>query len=373
MKVLIISQHIFPIQTPRSNRTTELAKELARLGHEVTVYAVLGNYNYSDFTKKYAITIKNIPLRWQRKTYNSDGVKEKNLLDQIMGKLLGKIFEFPNIEFKYIIPLIFKNETKADLLISIADPHQIHWGCAKAKIKKPSVFPKNWIADCGDPFMANNTTKNHFKYFSKNEKLFCSLCNFITVPVNEAINAYYPEFKDKIHIIPQGFSFELPLIKTNTEPNNIPTFAYAGTFYKDIRNPTLFLDYLSKLKINFKFIIYTNFKELVIPYKKILKNKLEIKDTVERNQLIDELKKVDFLINLENVNSPNQAPSKLIDYSIISKPILSINTTSIDEKLINAFLSGDYTKQYIVKNIEQYHISNIANKFLSLINNQNTE
>ena len=49
--ILIISQHIFPKQTPRAHRTTELAIELSRQGYDVTVYAVLGKYNYYDFAK----------------------------------------------------------------------------------------------------------------------------------------------------------------------------------------------------------------------------------------------------------------------------------------------------------------------------------
>ena len=53
MKILIISQHIFPIQTPRAIRTTELVKELTRQGHKVIVYAVLGKYNYSGFEKEF--------------------------------------------------------------------------------------------------------------------------------------------------------------------------------------------------------------------------------------------------------------------------------------------------------------------------------
>ena len=37
-----------------------------------------------------------------------------------------------------------------------------------------------------------------------------------------------------------------------------------------------------------------------------------------KSELLEELSKMDFLINLANVNRPNQIPSKLIDYSIRS-------------------------------------------------------
>lgn len=366
MKILIIAQHIFPIQTPRSHRTTELIKEFARQGHNITVYAVLGKYDYSIFEKQYNVTVKKNPIKWQISTYNSDGNGKRTLLDKILGKLLGKLLQFPNIEFLFNIPSIIKKEKQVDLLISIADPHHIHWGCARAKKKHFKIFPKLWIADCGDPFMENGKTKYHYKYFAKFEKSFCSLCDFITVPISSAIDAYYPEYRHKIKVIPQGFSFDLP-IKENLEPqNNVLTFAYSGTFLKDIRNPKLFLEFLCNLKIDFKFIVFSQFNDLILPYKEILKHKLEIRELINRNELIEVLKTMDFLVNIENFNCPNQSPSKLIDYSIANRPILSINPNNLDFEKINKFLNKDYSNKLIIDNIEQYHISNVVNKFIKL-------
>ena len=60
MKVVIISQHIFPMQTPRAHRTTELIIELAKRGYDVTVYAVLGKYDYTETSWGILINIGNI-------------------------------------------------------------------------------------------------------------------------------------------------------------------------------------------------------------------------------------------------------------------------------------------------------------------------
>ena len=172
MKILVIAQHIFPMQTPRAHRATELAKELSRLGHEVTVYAVLGKYRYNDFEKEYNLKVKNIPIRFQFKPYSSDGFEKRTFIDKVTGRLFGKLFEFPNIEFLFNLPGLIKKEKKHDLLISIADPHHIHWGCARAKLKYPDNFPKKWIADCGDPFFINtNRNEYHYGYYSKFEKI----------------------------------------------------------------------------------------------------------------------------------------------------------------------------------------------------------
>ena len=366
MKILVISQHLFPIQTPRAHRTTELIKELSKQGHEVTVYAVIGKYDYKEFEKSFKLKIKNIPLHFQKHPYNSDGDGKRTFIDKVLGRLLGKVFEFPNIEFMLRVPEILKQEKGFDALITIADPHQIHWGAAKAKKNNPTNFPPVWIADCGDPFMMNSSKNGHLTYFAKYEKMFGKACDYITVPVEEAKNAYYPEFRDKIKVIPQGFEFALE--SNNQMPENkVITFAYAGTFYKDIRNPSAFLDYISSLPSDFKFIVYTLHLELIAPYEVKLGNRIEIRKPLKRELLIEELKTMDFLVNIENVNSPSQIPSKLIDYAIAGRPILSINPVITDQKVIEQFLNKDYSNQYHVKEIEQYQISNVVQKFTQLI------
>ena len=99
MKIVIISQHIFPMQTPRAHRTTELMIELAKRGHDVTVYAVLGKYDYTSFQEETGIKLQSIPIRWQLVPYSSDLKVRRTLLDKVLGKLLNSRFEFPEIEF----------------------------------------------------------------------------------------------------------------------------------------------------------------------------------------------------------------------------------------------------------------------------------
>lgn len=364
MKIIIIAQHILPIQTPRAHRATELAKELARQGNEVVLYAVLGKYDYSDFEKENKLVVKNIPLRTQVIPYNSDGNGRRHFIDKVLGKLFGKLLEFPNIEFKYAIPKIIAKEESFDLVVSIAKPHAIHWGCSRAKKKYPQKFPKKWIADCGDPFMNNGKSKDHFEYYSKNERLFSELCDYITVPVSGAIDGYYPEYRDKIKVIPQGFKFE---IKNDSPPSNkILSFAYSGTFLRDIRNPHKFLAFIAELDVDFRFYVFTQFDELIAPFKEVLGEKLIIKKLVPRDELLAFLSGMDFLVNIENLNSSTQVPSKLIDYAIVGRPILSIHPENIDKQNIKNFFEKNYSGKFVVENIEQYQIKNVANKFIEL-------
>jgi hypothetical protein len=135
---------------------------------------------------------------------------------------------------------------------------------------------------------------------------------------------------------------------------------------RDIRNPEKIFEFLSSYKGVFKFVIYTKYLELVDPYMITLGDKLEIRNQVSREELLSELKKMDFLLNLENENSPGQTPSKLIDYSIANRPILSLQPSKPNLNQLQSFLKGDYSEAYKVKNLEQFKIENVVDKFLDL-------
>jgi hypothetical protein len=361
------------MQTPRAHRTTELMKEFARQGHEVTVYAVLGKYDYSNFLKEFpTIKLKRINLKWMWHPYNSDADGKRYLIDKVLGRLFGKKHLFPNFEFYYRVQEILKNDHSYDAIISIADPHQIHWGVACYRKNNTNHFPKTWIADCGDPFMNNNSTNVYPKKFEKYEHLFCQFADFITVPEEEAKNGYFEEYRNKIKVIPQGFQFERPLENQMEPKNDIPTFGYAGTFYEDIRNPQKFMEQLCQIEQPFKFIIYSNHTKLIEPFKEKLKQKLEIRKGIAREELLFELSKMDFLINLANVNRPNQIPSKLIDYAITSRPTLNIDPQNPNSEEINLFLKKEYRNRLKIENLQRYQIKNVVENFLNLVTSKTT-
>ena len=198
--------------------------------------------------------------------------------------------------------------------------------------------------------MLNNYFLKHIKY--------------LTIPYEDLKIYYNINIQEKIKIIPQGFEINHQ-IKSKQTKNQIPTFAYTGSFIKDFRDPTLLLEYLVQKKERFKFIIYTRAQHFITPYKVLLKDKLEIRDYIPREELLTELRKVDFVVNIQNGNKVDY-PSKLIDYSIAQKPVLNINSFKLDKKKIDAFLSGDYSQSMELPNVEQYDISKVANQFICL-------
>ncbi|MBK9042487.1 MAG: hypothetical protein IPN97_04575 [Saprospiraceae bacterium] len=72
--------------------------------------------------------------------------------------------------------------------------------------------------------------------------------------------------------------------------------------------------------------------------------------------MIKELSKSDFVLNIENSEIKENLPSKLIDYCLSGRPILSIDSNNINYDNIRDFLEGNYTGQLVIENIDAYNI-----------------
>ena len=358
MKILIISKYFYPENTPRAFRTTELALELAARGNKIVIYSdhILTTESMNFFKQK-KISIRKLDRSTKQTT-------QLNLISKLIAVLSKKLFEYPDIKYLPSTLKLLKKEKDFDGLITIAAPHTIHWGAAigRAVLTK---FPRRWVADCGDPYMGNPINKPLF-YFKIFENFFLKKADIITIPIEKARNAYPSKIQHKIKVIPQGFNFdEVPKsFKKNSKSKII--FVYAGSIYSNHRNPTKFLDFLVTLKLNFIFIVYTNNVEFFSKWKSKLGPKIVIKAFISRLELLKKIAEVDFVINFEN-NSTEQLPSKLIDYALVGKPILSVNTSNLDKNSILRFLQGDYQDKMVIANLEQYNIKNIAKQFEELL------
>lgn len=361
-KILIASVSFYPRISPRSFRATEIAKEFAKQGHSVTVLTDMQNFDYTEFRKTHNIEILDFAKeRWPE-------IKGAGLVGKLIRFILNYFILYPDIKLAFLLRNKLATLRGFDLLISIAVPYPVHWGVALSNNSNNNLF-NTWIADCGDPFMGNKETKlGHPFYFHFVEKWFCKKPNFLTVPIKEAIGAFPQICRHKIRVIPQGFNFEEVRISGQTVQNSYPHFSYAGLLSRDIRDPSEFLEYLcSMTNLKFRFIVYTRNIDLIQPFKNRLGDKLEIRDYIPREILLKELARMDFLVNIENINNV-QSPSKLIDYALIGKPILSISPNRFKAFIVDEFLNGNYTNQFIVPDLEIYNIKNVASQFLKLSN-----
>lgn len=359
MKILIVSGIFYPEQTPRTYRTSELAIQFARLGHDVTIVVPGGVFDFDTYSQRHNIRVlKYSPVNYKT---NFTGI---GIVNRIFARVLKQYGCYPHITIVDRVYKLLKDIRKDyDIIVSIAAPHAVHW--AVAKLYRKGIGPaKKWIADCGDPFMLNATES--FRppfYFKSLEKSWCSRCDFITVPTDTSYKGYYPEFKSKIRIIPQAFNFDEVELGVYNK-HDVPTFAFSGAFILNRRDPRPFLDYLIANKKKFKAIFYTKQNGFLEKYKQY-GDMIEIRDYVPRLQLLKDLSEMDFLLNLENGTSV-QTPSKLIDYALTRRPILSVDSQNLDIDTINQFFDGDYSNCKRIDNIDRYNIKIVANQFLSL-------
>jgi hypothetical protein len=365
-KVLIICRSFYPENTPRAFRAAELAKEMCRQGHDVTLYTLKKNAYHLPLEKEFGMKIKDLGPLSLLPVKVATGSKLAVLFKRVINRALLLLVEYPDIELMFKVKQALKKESGYDLMISIAVPHPIHWGVAWAVNKKNSIAT-TWVGDCGDAYMGviKHDSFGKMFYFKYLEKWFCKKADYIAIPnINMKVN-YYPEFHYKIKEIPQGFKFEEALIKKAAPYNKVPVFAFAGIFMRTTRNPAPLLDYLVKSKRDFKFIIYTTTPGIVLPYKKILGDKLEILDFIPRLELIKELSNVDFLINI-GFDPAQQIPSKLIDYYFTGRPTLCFATNDVDEVSLEEFLEGNYSKAFKFDNIDKFRIENVCRSFIDL-------
>jgi Glycosyltransferase Family 4 len=365
-KILVVSSSFYPQLSPRSFRTTELVKEMARQGHQVTLYTLKDAAVLQDeLAKQMGFTIKDLGKLHYPKINIDHANRWVSLFKRALNRAMLMLFEYPDIELFFKVKHALKNENGYELLISIAVPFPVHWGAAKA-LSKNKQLTKTWVADCGDPYMGNKA--DSFKklfYFKYIEKWFCRTADYLTVPTTDSVPGYYPEFHTKIKVIPQGFNFDDTPVYTGTIKNEVPTFAYAGAFIAGIRDPRELLELLVQYPKPYKFIIYTNHTHLVEPYIQPSANRIELRQYIPRKELLFELSKMDFLINFTNSNAV-QTPSKLIDYAIAKRPVLSVDTGKPDAVTLDEFLNGNYSRQFSTGNIEQYNIKNVASRFIEL-------
>ncbi len=361
---MIVSASFFPENSPRSFRTTELAKEFSRTGHRVRVITPRNEEAHKDFEAKYQLEIRDMGKR-RFPAVATKGKGVVRLARRLLLRTIMLLFEYPNIELYWMVRRALRTETGYDLLISVAVPYPVHWGVASIRSDKHRIAGV-WVADCGDPYVGreNDTFRVPF-YFKYVEKWFMRKADYVTVPTQGAVEAYFPEFHEKIKVIPQGFKFSDYNLAGHVGKNPCPTFAYAGMFIPGRRDPAEFINYLMDQETDYRFHIYTKTPNHVPELRLKDSEKIILHEPIPREELLPVLSHMDFLVNFDNIGN-KQTPSKLIDYLILGKPVLSIRTGHLDISLVKEFLEGDYRRSMVMPDADQYRIENVCGKFLEL-------
>lgn len=376
MKIHILTSCFYPELHPRAFRAFELARELVRQGDEVhvSILTKVKGVDYQAMQQEYGFHIYIIEL-YTRQLGQTDqtglSLTSVNPVKQKFYSIYRWLLEYllaGNL-FRYA-PKIAKQLTidpDTDLFISLSTPFMDILAGALYRRKYPSPNTR-FIADSGDPFSGSQQNRRAI-YLQWLEKWVYTYYDYLTLPTEAAFPAYKKVIdRDKICIIPQGFNFaDTPI--ANYKKNAIPTFAYAGVFYQDIRNPEFLLEYLVQQESPFLFRIYLRHKDpltdtILNKYQDKIGSRMEIRYGVERKHLIYELSQCDFLVNVGNNNS-TQLPSKLIDYGITKRPVFHCNKAHFDHRSFEQYLVGNYAASTPI-DVTPYAIETIANSFKKL-------
>lgn len=372
MKIVIISSFFYPVIQPRSFRATELAKEFARKGHDVSAIPMntVEGFDYEEYG--HINNIKIYPLT----IFKQDGTAQaaskaatQDVFTKIFRSLVSYLLCGRMIKYMYsIYKSLLKQDCleDADMVIALSTPFCIHWALAKYIKRRGKGFVS--IADSGDPFYYSKqwNLAIWFKYIERN---VYRQMDYLTIPTANAIPLYSPLIpEDKIKLIPQGFDMSNIKLYQGEFGSKI-RIAYAGVFYWDIRNPEFLFRYLDECDKDYELNLFMRYQDAILEttlskYPN-LKNRLIVHYNVPHDDLIYELSKMHFLINVENLSN-TQMPSKLIDYGMSGRPILSCNEMNYSEEIMNRFMTGDYRDRYEV-DIEDYNIVKIADKFIELV------
>lgn len=367
-RILIVTHFFYPRNVPRAFRAKELVSEFRNQGYSVDV--IIGDYKQLVQHEEY-----NEKLFENRIVNNSKVAKLSNnhiisILKNVVTYFIGERYLLTSSSYLYKNIDVYKY----DAILSIGLPFYVNFVTALKinRYRKPDAI---YIADWSDPFYKAKEDRIA-PYFRKLQKIACSAFDYITIPTKTAIS-YFSEYisEEKIRVIPQGFDFSKTKLVDYKE-NEVIQFGYAGIFYKNIRNPEKFLEFLTSIDREFVFVLYTIthgpiYTDILQRYKQILGDKLQIHDLIPRDECITKLSQMDFLINIENSTS-NQIPSKLIDYALTGRPILSFRQDEIPEDKIISFINRDYSGAMEI-DLEAFNIKNVCQQFINLFNKKEGE
>ncbi|MCC7150193.1 MAG: hypothetical protein IT216_13305 [Saprospiraceae bacterium] len=367
LKILIISRSFHPMISPRSFRTTELVKQFCKLGHDVTLATHYVPDVHDPIIREWGFTMLNLGPQQRRTIQGKYAIINK--IRFLWLRVMGILFDYPNVVIAYQVKKLFSKTKKYDLLISIAAPHPIHWGVAWVKTPN-NPMADVWIADCGDPFMGNHLDRFdkpfYFKYI---EKRWCTMADFITVPTISFSAGYYPEFRTKIHAIGQGFDFSAAesLLEPYT-PRPVLTLGYAGSFFggRASRDPRPFIDYILQKDIPFEFHIFTSTLDILRDY--LGDNRIIVHQQIPRPELLKELSTYDFLVNIA-YDPVTQSPSKLIDYTLTKRPVLNVYSDQLNDEIrihTDQFFDRVYDNQFHFEHFQKFNIEYVVQQFIDL-------
>ena len=384
MNILIICYCYPPDLGPRASRWSAIAEYWATQGYQVHVISagILGVLPKETLNgvqvHRVGGTIVEKMRRWLKKETSqsatvSPGQEASSKRSRSgLGSLIKTVHDltwkklyWPESNCLWFFPARTKalklvSEISFDAVISTSTPYTGHLVGKAVKKAHPNV---PWTVDIGDPFSFGQPPWNNTAIYEglnhRSEAKVLKAADSISVTVDSCKKAYgrlFPGVEDNITVIPPLFSGVISDPSEKPKTHKGCHLVFAGSLYKEIRNPAYFLKLLSgvieqvpEIEVHF-YGRMNDCADLFAPHLKKFPKNFFVHGLVPREVAAGALAKADVLINIAN-RTRHQLPSKLVDYMASGKPILNIVSIEDDNSL--SFLSSYPNTATIIESSEQ--------------------
>jgi len=407
-KILMVAYYYPPIAAAGSHRSMNFSRELAKLGWDVSVISC-SNYKRNNIDLDLmdrigpGIRIKRAPCtdpvrmmaQWKLniknwfKTGTVNGDKGGNgssaaVANESTGFLdwLSRLMKTPDSMLTFIpgavmkaIPMIMSSSP--DVIYSSAPPYSCHLTSFILK----NLFKIPWVADFRDPW-ADNPFRRNSPYpsllgLNKNlEKIVLNEADLIVTNTTALEAAFRKRYPNLDHFVTINNGFDPALVEKleasgkrgALKKSSKIRIIHTGEVY-GLRSPDSLIEALGELKkesndayssIELEFIGNVHEKERLSS----LADSLEVgssiiyKDQVGHKEALDSCQDADILLLLGVAGSEPeiQAPSKLFEYLVLKKPIISLSKKGgaihnlLDESSI-PYLLADLEKKEEIKTV----------------------
>lgn len=243
----------------------------------------------------------------------------------------NNLYWFSSESLKKLI-LIHK-QNPIDVIFSVNSPFSAHLAAKRFKKRNPEV---RWISYTVDPYSTDFGIRPFWLSFKKAmEKEISCLEKADTNFLSEELIEHKQEFAKAIHA--KALPYLLTFDNRMTQNSSIRHFekdyinlVYAGSFYRDIRNPQRMLEVVYQLKeTNIRLHIYSGggCLETIRTYSKRPGSNIFLYPPVKHDELLDIYDEADVLVTISNSNR-QYSPSKVFEYISTGKPIIEFGNNN---------------------------------------------
>ena len=227
------------------------------------------------------------------------------------------------------------SEKTIDVIFSVGAPMASHCAAMRYKEIHPEV---RWVTYSVDSYAAQNKNKERFREFEKGV-LAKSDYNLLSEEIYGNSSFLYENCRERVGTLP----YLLPAIRhemghkhyfDSTKTN----FVYAGSFYREIRNPAFLLEAFMHTREDAILHLFcsSDCEELINQAVATSHGKIVRHGMVGPDEIADVYAEADVLVSVGN-NLPEFKPSKTFEYIATCKPILNIYYNGLKDDVLENY------------------------------------